>query len=340
MCEEFLLKWNDYQTSFSAMMKSICLKEEMTDCTISNGSKSFYAHRMVLSTCSPYLRTLFSSIPANQYPVIFIKDIEDCIVELLVRYMYSGEISVAEDQIIPLVHAAKSLAIKGLLDVPVPGSGQDDQLKPPPTKKAKIKHKTAPTPVPGLLASPCDSKATLEGWSDDRTPPTKDKEHASPKNASKQSRTSGSNDGDGGIAIKDIEELTSENPGSFDGLKDTFPVVSLEDEMSPDEEDAEFKNQHELLQRLTSEMSAYPVLGCSAPLTVYACQHCGKEFSSKRKHQRHVLNVHFGYNPVQCPFCEKGHRDNYNLKQHVCPVLNMKYGNFKTKDNAGINNNT
>ena len=60
--------------------------------------------------------------------------------------MYSGEISVAEDQIIPLVHAAKSLAIKGLLDVPVPGSGQDDQLKPPPTKKAKIKHKTAPTP--------------------------------------------------------------------------------------------------------------------------------------------------------------------------------------------------
>ena len=21
------------------------------------------------------------------------------------------------------------------------------------------------------------------------------------------------------------------------------------------------------------------------------------------------------YNPVQCPFCNKGHRDNYNLKQ-------------------------
>ena len=44
------------------------------------------------------------------------------------------------------------------------------------------------------------------------------------------------------------------------------------------------------------------------------------------------------YNPVQCPFCEKGHRDNYNLKQHVCPVLNMKYGNFQTKDNKGVDN--
>ena len=40
----------------------------------------------------------------------------------------------------------------------------------------------------------------------------------------------------------------------------------------------------------------------------------------------------FSYNPVQCPFCNKGHRDNYNLKQHVCPVLNMKYGMFEKKE--------
>ena len=32
--------------------------------------------RMVLSTCSPYFRTLFSSVPHNQHPVIFVKDIE------------------------------------------------------------------------------------------------------------------------------------------------------------------------------------------------------------------------------------------------------------------------
>ena len=35
---------------------------------------------------------------------------------------------------------------------------------------------------------------------------------------------------------------------------------------------------------------------------------------------------------MQCPFCQKGHRDNYNLKQHVCPVLNMKYGQFEKKE--------
>ena len=28
-------------------------------------------------------------------------------------------------------------------------------------------------------------------------------------------------------------------------------------------------------------------------MVLYSCSHCGKEFTSKRKHQRHVLNVHF-----------------------------------------------
>lgn len=66
----------------------------------------------------------------------------------------------------------------------------------------------------------------------------------------------------------------------------------------------------QLLRRLTSEMTATP-LNChtqatgaghhsltSNPghsITVFSCEHCGKEFTSKRKHQRHVLNVHFGW---------------------------------------------
>ena len=33
--------------------------------------------------------------------------------------MYSGEVSVTEEQLVPLVQAAKTLGIKGLVDVPV-----------------------------------------------------------------------------------------------------------------------------------------------------------------------------------------------------------------------------
>ena len=45
MCEEFLLKWNDHHSSFSHMMESLCLSQEMVDCSISAGKKKISAHR-------------------------------------------------------------------------------------------------------------------------------------------------------------------------------------------------------------------------------------------------------------------------------------------------------
>ena len=65
------------------MMESLCLTEEMVDCTLTAGRTSFSAHRMVsvcrivilmidlsklqvLSTCSPYFRSLFASVPSHQ----------------------------------------------------------------------------------------------------------------------------------------------------------------------------------------------------------------------------------------------------------------------------------
>ena len=63
MGEEFLLRWNDYQVrstalyilrvttcakaAIASMMESLCLTEEMVDCTLTAGRSSFSAHRMV-----------------------------------------------------------------------------------------------------------------------------------------------------------------------------------------------------------------------------------------------------------------------------------------------------
>lgn len=327
MGEEFLLKWNDYQASFASMMESLCLTEEMVDCTISAGTKSFSAHRMILSTCSPYFRSLFASVPRHQHPVIVIRDMEDGIMELLVRYMYSGQVSVTEDQLVPLVQAAKSLSIKGLLDVPVQEKcetepkPQTSSPKPPPAKKPKLKpEQTNVNPeMPKLHLL-----SEAPGAQSNPAPPTRIGEvdiYPSEIEVSKEQVKNGPN------AFSIVEY---EGDNSFDELDG-----SIEEGVDPSSSEMD---QSQLLRRLTSEMTAFPFSGGGAeppeppPIQIYSCEHCGKEFTSKRKHQRHVLNVHFGYNPVQCPFCNKGHRDNYNLKQHVCPVLNMKYGVFEKKE--------
>ena len=101
--------------------------------------------RMILSTCSTYFRALFATVAPHQYPVIVINDTEDEIMELLLRYMYSGQVSVTEEQLVPLVQAAKTLGIKGLVDVPVPDrvktgearleAGLEDRPASPPSSK-------------------------------------------------------------------------------------------------------------------------------------------------------------------------------------------------------------
>jgi hypothetical protein len=91
---------------------------------------------MVLSTCSPYFRSLFATVPPHLHPVVFLKDVEVRIVELLLRYMYSGQVSVLGDRLVPLVQAAKSLQIKGLLDVPVPANTRAPSPRPPPPSEA------------------------------------------------------------------------------------------------------------------------------------------------------------------------------------------------------------
>ena len=46
------------------------------------------------------------------HPVIVLHEVEEDMMELLMRYMYSGQVSVTEEQLVPLVQAAKDLGIK------------------------------------------------------------------------------------------------------------------------------------------------------------------------------------------------------------------------------------
>ena len=73
----------------------------------------------MLAACSPYFRTVFSSLPSHQHPVIVIGEVEDYTLDLLLQYMYLGSVSVSPSQIESFVKAARSLNIDGLKDLVV-----------------------------------------------------------------------------------------------------------------------------------------------------------------------------------------------------------------------------
>lgn len=96
--------------------------DSMTDVTlICNGGQTIRAHRVILSTFSPYFRAIFESQPFSnnpyQYPVIVIKDLELNELKTIIDFIYKGEVSVSRDKLTSVLQAAKALEVSGLADL-------------------------------------------------------------------------------------------------------------------------------------------------------------------------------------------------------------------------------
>ena len=81
----------------------------------------FSAHKLVLSICSSYFSQLFAPRPdrddtrrRNAETIVYLKDVDARHMELLMNYMYRGEINVEENELMGLLATAKSLQIKGV----------------------------------------------------------------------------------------------------------------------------------------------------------------------------------------------------------------------------------
>ena len=90
----------------------------MTDVNMWAGQTLYSAHKLVLALSSAYFRTVLTGAAANEgrMPVIFLKDVTSKDLERLLWYMYRGEVSVPQTELLSLISAAKSLGIRGLAE--------------------------------------------------------------------------------------------------------------------------------------------------------------------------------------------------------------------------------
>ena len=120
MGENFKLRWNDHHSIFFRTAESLCRDDHLTDITLSCGKKEFSAHKLVLSVCSSYFKELFTpkesakNRPANNAAIVYLKDVKPEHMELLLNFMYRGEINVDENELMDLLATAKGLQIRGL----------------------------------------------------------------------------------------------------------------------------------------------------------------------------------------------------------------------------------
>lgn len=114
--QQYSLKWNDFQSSILSSFRHLREEEDFVDVTLACDIRSFTAHKVVLSACSPYFRKLLKANPC-EHPIVILRDVRSEDVESLLRFMYNGEVHIGHEQLSDFLKTAQLLQIRGLADV-------------------------------------------------------------------------------------------------------------------------------------------------------------------------------------------------------------------------------
>uniref|UniRef100_A0A023F2A3 Uncharacterized protein n=1 Tax=Triatoma infestans TaxID=30076 RepID=A0A023F2A3_TRIIF len=112
--QQFCLRWHNYQNSLLSSLPQLLDWDDLTDVTLYAGGCSIKAHRIVLSACSQYFKSIFKELQPMQHPVIVVPGAEFSDLSALVTFMYNGEVNIYQHQLPSLIALADTLHIKGL----------------------------------------------------------------------------------------------------------------------------------------------------------------------------------------------------------------------------------
>ncbi len=83
----------------------------MCDVVLVAGELEISAHRMILAACSPYFYAMFTSFEEKDKERVKIQGVEPSSLQILVSYVYTGQISISEDNVQTLLPAANLLQL-------------------------------------------------------------------------------------------------------------------------------------------------------------------------------------------------------------------------------------
>jgi len=114
MDDRFNLSWDDFQTSTISSIKDLLNDEQFTDVTLAcDDGKQVKAHKIILSSCSSFLKNIFVQNPHPQ-PLVYISDISWGNLNRILQFMYLGSVEVEEKELQSFMNTANKLKVKGL----------------------------------------------------------------------------------------------------------------------------------------------------------------------------------------------------------------------------------
>jgi len=338
MGENFKLRWNDHHSIFFSTAEALCQGDHLTDVTLSCGKREFSAHKLVLSVCSTYFNELFThksnkNRPANGAAIVYLKDVDAHHMELLLNFMYRGEINVEEDELMDLIATARGLSIRGLSDSDEDSNEQEEPQEvkntnenssssrqippshpPPSSNNVPKSHQTLSKAVK-RSKSPLSQPSTSSGATPEISLEPDFKPSASKKikqesavvhHAAEPEVIEAYDDDSGGGAEEEAEEFENPEAVYVEGQEDQYNL-----EEGEGEEDDGMMYDGELPHPEVTIETGDDIV----PKGYRKCSYCPK-LLLQGSYSRHI-RLHTGEKPFACDLCDYRSNQKGNLRMHI-----------------------
>ena len=150
--EKFCLRWNDFENNISNSFRELRDDKDFFDVTLACDDNQLKAHKVILSACSPFFRSVLKKNP-HPHPLLYLKGVKYEDILLVLNFMYHGEVSVAQEDLNTFLAVAEDLKVKGLTQNNDKTSKQKRQEPPTTTIKRPQGQMPPPQPVPNTKHS-------------------------------------------------------------------------------------------------------------------------------------------------------------------------------------------
>jgi len=327
--EKFCLRWNDFETNISSAFREIREEKDFFDCTLSCGTRQIQAHKLILSACSPFFRSVLRQNP-HQHPLLYLKGVEFNDLQAVLNFMYHGEVNVAQEELNSFLSVAEDLKVKGLT--------QNNATESPAAPK--------PKPFKSDPAPPSQTRPTVHKPMDEQShasvPKPRQRLVVAPQPAHYQEQ----HDDD----IQEVVPVVKQEPAAAEHVPVSLPVVPTmpqhhyQDPMgtavaSMDESygDVGYEDYEQYEAEgydeggmMTGGTGADPNKGFFADVddsvtsliiqdgtNSYTCGRCGKNCYKRSHLIRHIISKHVSTPAVNCQFCGKQYKNNNSLQVHI-----------------------
>jgi len=313
--EKFCLRWNDFESNISGAFRDLREDKDFFDVTLACDDDQIQAHKVILSACSPFFRTILRR-NKHDHPLLYLKGVKYAEIVSVLNFMYHGEVNVAQEELNSFLAVAEDLKIKGLTQNNADSKPKNIQTDLP---KPQVKNTLSlPVPLkrprqPSQVQRPPATSSKFYQQEDGyvhEVVPVKSEPITIPDNTAssmiEQSFTSDTiqQEQEGIVADPNMEygeeyEDYSENYEGHDGYEGVVVAGGLE-------------SNKDLEDLVLGSMSSNP---CGERGAMWQCNHCGKEDKDKNNMRRHVES-HFNFKHT-CPYCGNEFKSRPSMQSHI-----------------------